>query len=51
MGRALICAMSVTLGHGLSNMHTRVHKVGGEVKSLPGEAKALLCWPGAAVQE
>jgi two-component system sensor histidine kinase DevS len=38
--------MSVTLGHGLSNMHTRAHKVGGavEITSEPGEGTTVLVW-------
>jgi signal transduction histidine kinase len=38
--------MSVTLGHGLSNMHVRARKVGGdvEISSLPGEGTAVLAW-------
>jgi len=38
--------MSVTLGHGLSNMHTRARKVGGDVEitSEPGEGTTLLAW-------
>ena len=38
--------MSVTLGHGLANMHTRAHKVGGDVEitSEPGEGTTVLAW-------
>jgi two-component system sensor histidine kinase DevS len=38
--------MSITLGHGLSNMHTRAHKVGGDVEitSEPGEGTRVLAW-------
>jgi signal transduction histidine kinase len=38
--------MSVTLGHGLSNMHTRAHKVGGdiEITSEPGKGTTVLAW-------
>ncbi len=38
--------MSVTLGHGLSNMHSRAHKVGGdvEVTSAPGEGTTVMAW-------
>mgnify|MGYP001066767751 CR=1 FL=1 len=38
--------MSVTLGHGLANMHTRAHKVGGdvEVTSEPGKGTTVLAW-------
>ncbi len=38
--------MSVTLGHGLSNMHIRARKVGGDVEitSSPGEGTTVLAW-------
>lgn len=38
--------MSVTLGHGLSNMHVRAHKVGGdvEINSEPGSGTTVLAW-------
>jgi signal transduction histidine kinase len=38
--------MSVTLGHGLSNMHVRARKVGGDVEitSAPEEGTTLLAW-------
>jgi signal transduction histidine kinase len=38
--------MSVTLGHGLSNMHVRARKVGGEVEitSGPGQGTTVLAW-------
>lgn len=38
--------MSVTLGHGLSNMHARARKVGGdvEINSEPGEGTTVLAW-------
>jgi signal transduction histidine kinase len=38
--------MSVTLGHGLSNMHLRARKVGGdvEISSDPGEGTTVLAW-------
>jgi signal transduction histidine kinase len=38
--------MSVTLGHGLSNMHTRARKVGGDVEitASPGEGTTVLAW-------
>lgn len=38
--------MSITMGHGLSNMHTRAHKVGGdvEISSEPGEGTTVLAW-------
>jgi two-component system, NarL family, sensor histidine kinase DevS len=36
----------LTLGHGLANMQTRVHNVGGEVEisSEPGKGAAVLAW-------
>jgi signal transduction histidine kinase len=38
--------MSMTLGHGLSNMHTRAHHVGGDVEicSVLGEGTSILAW-------
>jgi two-component system, NarL family, sensor histidine kinase DevS len=38
--------MSVTLGHGLSNMHMRAHKVGGDVEitSESGQGTTVLAW-------
>ena len=38
--------MSVTLGHGLSNMHVRANKVGGDVEftSEPGSGTTVLAW-------
>jgi len=41
-----ISKMSVTLGHGLSNMIARARKVGGEVEitSAPGEGTIVLAW-------
>ena len=38
--------MSVALGHGLSNMHTRARKVGGdiEITSEPGKGTSVLAW-------
>jgi signal transduction histidine kinase len=38
--------MSVTLGHGLSNMHIRARKVGGDVEitSAPEEGTTVLAW-------
>jgi two-component system sensor histidine kinase DevS len=38
--------MSVTLGHGLSNMHVRARKVGGDVEitSAPEEGTTVLAW-------
>lgn len=38
--------MSITLGHGLSNMHIRARKVGGDVEitSAPEEGTTVLAW-------
>ncbi len=38
--------MSMTLGHGLSNMFTRAHHVGGDVEICPvlGEGTAIMAW-------
>jgi two-component system, NarL family, sensor histidine kinase DevS len=38
--------MSMTLGHGLSNMYTRAHHVGGdvEISSAVGEGTSILAW-------
>jgi signal transduction histidine kinase len=38
--------MSVTLGHGLSNMHRRARKVGGdvEISSIPSVGTTILAW-------
>lgn len=38
--------MSVTLGHGLSNMHVRAHKAGGDVEftSEPGSGTTVMAW-------
>jgi two-component system, NarL family, sensor histidine kinase DevS len=38
--------MSVTIGHGLSNIHTRAHRVGGDVEiiSEPGNGISVLAW-------
>lgn len=38
--------MSVTIGHGLSNMHVRARKVRGDVEitSAPGEGATVLAW-------
>ena len=38
--------MSTTIGHGLSNMQTRAHAVGGDVEitSAPGEGTTILAW-------
>ena len=38
--------MNVTLGHGLSNMHVRARKVGGDVEitSYPGQGTTVLAW-------
>ncbi len=37
---------SMSLGHGLSNMHTRAHHVGGDVEivSVVGEGTSILAW-------
>jgi two-component system sensor histidine kinase DevS len=37
---------NVTLGHGLANMRTRAHRVGGdvEISSGPGEGTTVLAW-------
>ncbi len=38
--------MNATLGHGLSNMQTRIHQVGGEleISSVAGEGTTILAW-------
>ncbi|PKN92476.1 MAG: hypothetical protein CVU44_15185 [Chloroflexi bacterium HGW-Chloroflexi-6] len=38
--------MNMTIGHGLSNMHTRAHQVGGDVElsSVIGEGTSILVW-------
>ncbi len=38
--------MSMTLGHGLSNMHRRIRNAGGEVEiiSAPSEGTTVLAW-------
>jgi two-component system sensor histidine kinase DevS len=38
--------MTATLGHGLSNMHRRIHQVGGdvEISSVVGEGTSILAW-------
>jgi signal transduction histidine kinase len=38
--------MSMTLGHGLSNIHTRAHHVGGdvEISSVVGDGTSVLAW-------
>lgn len=38
--------MNITLGHGLSNMHARARKVGGDVEitSSPGSGTTVLAW-------
>jgi two-component system, NarL family, sensor histidine kinase DevS len=38
--------MTMTLGHGLSNIHTRAHNVGGdvEISSAIGEGTSILAW-------
>lgn len=45
--------MNMTLGHGLSNMHTRARNVGGDVEiaSVIGEGTSILAWvPKHAVE-
>ena len=41
-----LAKMSMTLGHGLSNMHTRIRNAGGEVEiiSAPDEGTTVLAW-------
>jgi len=38
--------LTMTLGHGMSNIHTRAHQVGGdvEVSSVIGEGTSILAW-------
>ncbi len=38
--------MALTLGHGVSNMQTRAHNVGGDVEitTAPGEGTTILAW-------
>ena len=38
--------MNITLGHGLSNIQTRIHQVGGEVEitSIVDEGTSVLAW-------
>jgi signal transduction histidine kinase len=38
--------MNINIGHGLSNMHTRAHAVGGEVdvSSVLNEGSTILVW-------
>ena len=38
--------MALTLGHGVSNMQTRAHNVGGdiEITTAPGEGTTILAW-------
>ena len=45
--------MTVTLGHGLSNMQVRAHKVGGDVEfsSEPGSGTTVLAWVPRHIQE
>lgn len=45
--------MNATLGHGLSNMQTRIHQVGGEVEisSVTGEGTSILAWVPQAREE
>ncbi len=41
-----VSKMSFALGHGLSNMHTRARKMGGdiEINSEPGKGTSILAW-------
>jgi two-component system sensor histidine kinase DevS len=41
-----VSRISITLGHGLSNMHIRARKVGGdvEINSEPGQGATVLAW-------
>jgi len=41
-----LAKMSMTIGHGLSNMHTRIRKAGGDVEitSAPDEGTTVLAW-------
>lgn len=41
-----LAKMSMTIGHGLSNMHTRIRNAGGDVEitSAPGEGTTVLAW-------
>jgi len=45
--------MSMTLGHGLSNMHTRAHHVGGDVEitSVVGDGTSILAWVPRIVKD
>jgi signal transduction histidine kinase len=38
--------MNLTLGHGIANIQTRAHNVGGDVEitSIPGEGTTILAW-------
>lgn len=38
--------INLTFGHGLSNIQTRIHQVGGEVEisSVVGEGTSVLAW-------
>jgi len=38
--------MKTTLGHGLLNMQTRIHQIGGDVEiiSMPNEGTSVLVW-------
>ncbi len=41
-----LSSMNLALGHGLANMHTRAHKMGGdiEITSEPGKGTSVLAW-------
>lgn len=41
-----LAKMSMTIGHGLSNMHTRIRNAGGDVEitSAPNEGTTVLAW-------
>ena len=47
-----IAKMTTTLGHGLSNMQTRAHAVGGEVDitSTSEEGTTILAWVPRAIK-
>ncbi len=44
--------MQTSIGHGLANMQTRAHAVGGdiEISSVPGEGTTILVWVPRAVK-
>ena len=45
--------MKTTLGHGLLNMQTRIHQIGGDVEiiSTPNEGTSVLVWAPRAEQK